>query len=496
MGRGTVVTSSSRMFRVLRILSLQNTLLGATMVIPLGISLVEGSRDIFAFAVALPVTLLINGGLFFFSRKAEGDLSHRDGFLVVSLSWITACLFGSIPFALQPEFGGIASAVFESVSGFTTTGSTILTDIDILPAATLWWRSIIQWYGGMGIIVLALAILPVLGVGGMQLFKAEVPGPTADKLLPRIKDTALALWAIYLGMTLAEAFLLFVAGFSAFDAICHAFTTMATGGFGTHDDSMMTVGNAWTDVIFIVFMGFAGMNFALHFAWLRRGRVKALWEDHEFRVYFGVILVMVALFTGALMLGGVVDSFWMSLRQSAFQVLSLVTTTGYNSADFEAWGVEVPALAYFCFLLLFTGGMAGSTSGGVKIVRLWLIVKLAYRNLFLLIHPRAVMPVKVSNRTVSEEVVSSVTAFLVLYLLVFLLTMAALSFMNYDFLTAATAAATALGNVGPGLGAVGPTDNFAHLPVIGKWLLIVCMLLGRLEIYTLLILLVPEFWRH
>ncbi len=466
------------------------------MVIPLGIAVYDGSRDVSAFAIGLFVTLVLNTVLFFFLRRAHGDLSHRDGFLVVSLSWATACLFGSIPFALQPEFGGVTSAMFESVSGFTTTGSTILTDIDILPRATLWWRSIIQWYGGMGIIVLALAILPLLGVGGMQLFKAEVPGPTADKLLPRIKDTAIALWAIYLGLTLAEALLLFIAGFSGFDAICHSFTTMATGGFGTQDDSLMTLGNVWTDIIFIVFMGFAGMNFTLHYAWLRRRRWSAVWDDHEFRVYLGLIFGMILLFTGLLSWGGVYDSVWDSLRYAAFQVLSLATTTGYNSADFEAWGQTVPALTYFCFLLMFTGGMAGSTSGGVKIIRLWLVAKLAYRNLFLLIHPRAVMPIKVSQRTVQEDVLSSVVGFLMLYLLFFLVTAAALSMMNYDFITSLTAAATALGNVGPGLGEVGPTNHFAHMPILGKWLLIVCMLLGRLEIYTLLILLVPEFWRR
>ena len=256
----------------------------------------------------------------------------------------------------------------------------------------------------------------------MQLFKAEVPGPTADKLLPRIKDTAIALWAIYLGLTLAEALLLFIAGFSGFDAICHAFTTMATGGFGTQDDSLMTLGNVWTDIIFIVFMGFAGMNFTLHYAWLRRRRWSAVWADHEFRVYLGMIFGMILLFTGLLSWGGVYDSVWDSLRYAAFQVLSLATTTGYNSADFEAWGQTVPALAYFCFLLMFTGGMAGSTSGGVKIIRLWLVAKLAYRNLFLLIHPRAVMPIKVSQRTVQEDVLSSVVGFLMLYLLFFLVT--------------------------------------------------------------------------
>jgi len=478
---------------VIKIIASLNAVLGATMLVPLLIALYDQSGDITAFAIALPLTLLVNGLAYLLTRKEESDLSHREGFLTVTLAWVSACFFSSLPFYFAGTFGGFTNAYFEAVSGLTTTGSTILTDVGSMPRATLFWRSIIQWYGGMGIIVLSLAVLPLLGVGGMQIFKAEVPGPTADKIQPRVRDTALLLWKVYLLLTVMECLLLWAGGFNLFDSICHSFTTLATGGFGTRSDSLMSVGPV-IEMTVTLFMFLAGVNFTLHYLALT-GRARAYLKDGEFRVYLSIVVLGTLVLALILRVTETYNDIFTALRYAVFQTLALVTTTGYNSADFKLWEVTAPLATMILFLFMFTGGMAGSTAGGIKVVRIWLLLKHGYRELFRLIHPRAVRHVKVGGKVVGENVLDAVVGFIVLYMLLFVIATMILSLYGHDFVTSVSAVASCIGNIGPGLGTVGPVSNFNHLQDVVKWVLVFCMVLGRLEIYTVLLLLVPEFWK-
>ncbi len=479
---------------IIKLLSALNAILGAAMFLPLGIALFDGASDVNAFALALAVTLGVNTSAYLITRKTYSDLSHRDGFLVVTLAWASACLFAALPFWFGGYFHGFTDAYFEAVSGFTTTGSTVLTDIAATPRATLFWRSIIQWFGGMGIIVLSLAILPLLGVGGMQMFKAEVPGPTTDKLQPRVRDTAWLLWKVYVLITVSQAVLLMLGGMGGFDAICHSFTTLATGGFGTQADSFVSMHSVYLESVTTLFMFLAGVNFSLHYLTLT-GKWKSYIQDGEFRVY--ALLLLIATLGMAILLrfSGTYDSLWTALRYASFQVVSIMTTTGFNSADFEAWSLSAPLAPLLLFMLMFVGGMAGSTGGGMKVIRLWLLVKHGYREMFRLIHPRAVKHIKINRKVVPETVLDAVIGFFVLYVMLFLFATVVMALFGHDFTTSLSAVAACLNNIGPGLGTVGPMDNFAGLQPIVKWVLIFCMLLGRLEVYTVLLLFVPEFWK-
>jgi trk system potassium uptake protein len=339
--------------------------------------------------------------------------------------------------------------------------------------------------------VLSIAILPYLGVGGMQLYKAEVPTPVPDKLKPRIRDTAKILWKVYALFTFAEVVLFMFGGLNFFEALCHAFTTMPTGGFSTQNASIAQFDSLYMECVIIFFMIVAGINFSLHYQMLR-GRPLAFWKDGECRFFLGIVLVLVALVTWNLFGAAVYHSIGQALRYGSFQVVSIVTTTGYATADYQQW----PAMSQLILLgCMFLGASAGSTGGGMKILRVILCFKYCYKELFALVHPRAVTTIKLGGRSVPEDVIRSVLGFLALYIGVFVVATIALAGMGTDFLTAIGAAAATIGNIGPGFGAVGPVDNYAHIPFLGKWLLIWCMLLGRLEIYTVLILLVPEFWR-
>lgn len=478
---------------ILKLIASLNAILGATMLVPLVLAVYDKSDDMTAFAIALPLTVILNGVVYLITRNAESDLSHREGFLAVTLAWVSACLFASFPFYFSGNFGSFTNAYFEAVSGFTTTGSTILTDIASIPRATLFWRSIIQWYGGMGIIVLSLAVLPLLGVGGMQIFKAEVPGPTADKIQPRVRDTAMLLWKVYFLLTVVECLLLWVSGLTLFESVCHSFTTLATGGFGTRPDSLMSVGPL-VEMIVCLFMFLAGVNFTLHYLALT-GKFKAYLKDGEFLVYLTIIAVGTLLLTVVLLATGTYDDILTSFRYAIFQTLTMVTTTGYNSADFLLWEATAPFATMLLFLFMFTGGMAGSTGGGIKIVRIWLLLKHGYRELFRLIHPRAIKHVKVGGKVVGENVLAAVVGFIVLYMMLFVICTIIVTLFGHDFVTSVSAVAACIGNIGPGLGTVGPTSNFNHLQDVVKWILVFCMLLGRLEIYTVLLLLVPEFWK-
>jgi trk system potassium uptake protein TrkH len=409
---------------------------------------------------------------------------------VVALGWTAAGIFGALPFYLGGVFDGFSDALFESLSGFTTTGASVLTEIEILPRGLLFWRSLTHWLGGMGIIVLSLAILPLLGIGGMQLYKAEVPGPVPDKLTPRIKDTAMILWTVYVLFSLLETVFLMFGGMDLFEALCHTFGTMATGGFSTRNASIGSFNSPYTDTVIMVFMLFAGINFSLHYQFLK-GNPLAFWRNAEFRFFIGAVIVFSVLVTLNLY-GPVYETLAESLRYGTFQVLSIITTTGYATADFELWPSLSQSILLFC---MFLGASAGSTGGGMKCLRIMLLLKHSYNQLLSLIHPRAVTQVKLGGRPISEEVLHSIWGYFMFYLGLFILSAFLLAAMEVDLVTSFAAVAASIGNIGPGIGLVGPMDNYAHIPLLGKWLLMLCMLLGRLEIYTVLVLFVPEFWR-
>jgi len=398
-------------------------------------------------------------------------------------------IFGALPYIISGSIPDFSNAFFETISGYTTTGASILTDIEAVPNGILFWRSLTQWIGGMGIIVLALAILPFLGIGGMQLFVAEAPGITPDKLQPRIQETAKRLWFLYVGLTLAEAIALYVAGMGAFDAVNHSLTTMATGGFSTKNDSLQFA-EPVIQYIVIFFMFLAGTSFTLTYFALKRN-FKKVFKNEEFKVYLSFTVVITLIVTITLLVVSD-EPFEASFRDALFQVVSLITTTGFVSADYTSWA---PFLSVIFFILLFVGGSAGSTAGGVKVIRHIVLFKNSFLELKRQLHPSAIMPVRISGQAVEQSIVYNVLAFIMIYILVFLVGVTLLSTMNVDFNTAFGAVATSLGNVGPGIGDVGPLDNFSEMPTGGKWLLSALMLLGRLELFTVLMLLTPHFWR-
>ena len=475
-------------FYIIGILSL---FLGLAMIFPLLWGLYEKEQSFIPLAKAMGITLCVGLLLYWFCKSPKTEyITQREGMAIVALSWTAIGLLGALPFYLDDSFINFTDAFFESVSGFTTTGASILTGIESLPKGLLLWRSVIQWLGGMGIIVLSLAILPFLGVGGMQLYKAEVPTPVPDKLKPRIRETSVILWKVYALITLAEVLLLWLGGMSLFDALNHAFTTMPTGGFSTKNASVAHFNSAYFDWVILVFMVLAGINFSLHYQMLR-GKPLAFWRDSECRFFIATI-VGLSLVVSFNIYGSVYHSIVQAIRYGSFQVVSIVTTTGFATADYEQW----PAMSQLILLLcMFLGASAGSTGGGMKCLRIMLCCKYCYRELFAIIHPRAVSHVKINGKTVPDDVMRSVLVFLALYMGLFALCSVLLAGTGVDFVTAFGAVAAAIGNIGPGFGMVGPVENYAQIPVMGKWLLIWCMLLGRLEIYTVIILVVPEFWK-
>ena len=475
-------------FKTVGILSL---FFGATMIFPLLFELYSKDASIQPLLKALLITILIGGGMTLIFRSPRTEyISQREGMAIVAIGWAAIGFLGALPFYFSEQFLTFTDAFFESVSGFTTTGASILTDIESLSNGILLWRSYIQWLGGMGIIVLSVAILPFLGVGGMQLYKAEVPSPVPDKLKPRIRDTAMALWKVYAVMTIAQTVLLTLGGMSPFDALCHTFTTLPTGGFSTKNSSVAHFNSAYIDWVMIIFMVAAGINFSLHYQMLK-GRPLAMWRDSECRFFLAAVCLLTLLVSFNIY-RNVYQDIGRALRDGAFQVVSIITTTGYATADYEAW----PALSQIILLLcMFLGASAGSTGGGMKCLRVMLYFKYCYKELFTLVHPHAVQHVKIGGKAIPSDVVRSVLGFLGLYMGLFALCSLLLAGLGVDFVTSFAAVAASIGNIGPGFGTVGPVENYAHIPVLGKWLLAWCMLLGRLEIYTVIIFLVPEFWR-
>jgi len=476
-------------FRVIgRVLGLLLLATGAAMTLPLLVCLLYGESDWRVFAICELGAVGLGSAMAWLIR-AHDELRVKDGFIIVTAAWLMAGFAGAMPFWLSGALPSFTDAMFESISGFTTTGASIGEDIVALSHGMLLWRSQIQWLGGMGIVVLSIAVLPILGIGGMQLFKAEAPGPTPDRLTPRIKETAKLLWGVYVLISAMEIVLLFGAGMPMFDAVCHTFTTMATGGFSTQVDSIGAYG-ARVQWIVTCFMFLAGANFSLHFAALS-GRLR-YWKDQEFRVYLGVTLLATCiLFVSNL---ATLDyAVFENLRHSAFQVVSILTTTGFGTADYEQWS----SLAQFVLLLLmFIGGCAGSTGGGMKNVRLLLLAKHSINELRKLLHPRGVYVIRYNQQVVSPDILTNILGFFLLLTLIFVTATLVMTAFGLDVLSAIGSVAATLNNIGPGLGTVGPTDNFAHVPDLGKWVLIFCMLLGRLELFTVLVLLTPDFWRR
>lgn len=475
-------------FQVVGILIL---FLGLTMVFPLVVGIIYKDGSVTPILWSMGMTVIIGLSVYFIFRRSKVEtVTQREGIAVVAFGWIAVGLFGALPFHLDGTFVTFVDAFFESVSGFTTTGSSVMTNIETVSKGLLFWRAFIQWLGGMGIIVLSIAILPFLGVGGMQLYKAEVPAPVPDKLKPRIRDTALILWKVYALFTLVQVILLMFGGMDLYDSLCHTFTTMPTGGYSTKNASIAHYDSIYIDTVIIIFMVIAGINFSLHYQ-LIRGRPLVFWKDPESRFFLITVIFLIALVSFNIF-GTVYDDIGQAIRYGAFQVVSIITTTGYATADYEKW----PAMSQLILLLcMFLGACAGSTGGGVKAVRVMVCLKYCYNELFSLIHPHAVRVIKLGGKPVPEDVTRSILGFLSLYVGLFAVSAVVLSGMGVDFMTAITAVAATLGNIGPGLGMVGPVDNFAVIPYMGKWLLIWCMLLGRLEIYTVIILIVPEFYR-
>ncbi len=459
--------------------------LAAALLVPAVVSFWLGGPDLRAFLVAALVTLAAGAALERgFRQRDDFAFGRREAFVLVTAAWVTASIAGALPYVFFKGAGFAIDGLFEAASGFTTTGASVLTNVEGEPAGILLWRSLTHWLGGMGIIVLGIAILPKLAVGGMELLGAEAPGPIAEKLTPRIAQTAKALWAVYAVITLAEVLVLKLLGMDLFDAVNHAFATMATGGFSTRNLSVGAYGSAAIEIVVAFFMMVAGANFALHYR-LLRGDPAPLVRDPEFRAYvaiLGIATVAIAIDLALARVAGPLDS----LRLAWFQSTTVVTTTGFATADFDAWPQLSRAVL---FVLMFVGGCAGSTGGSVKVVRILIVVKKLGADLKALIRPHAVLPVRIGHRAVPPDVVGSVTTFFILFLTLFAIGGLLLTAMGLDLVSAFSASAACLGNIGPGFGAVGPTQTYAPLPGAGKLVLAFLMIVGRLEIYTVLVVL-------
>jgi trk system potassium uptake protein TrkH len=476
-----------------RILGLLLMLFSTTMLPPLLVSTLYADGFHLSFLLGFALTFVTGVLLWVPVHHVRKELRLRDGFVVVVLFWTVLGLFGALPFAVGAEPNlSITDAVFESISGLTTTGATVITGLDELQPSLLFYRQQLQWLGGMGIIVLAVAILPILGIGGMQLYRAETPGPMKDnKLTPRITETAKALWYIYLGLTVSCTIAYWLAGMSLFDALCHAFSTVAIGGFSTHDASMGYFQHMpLIEMVAIIFMLLSGVNFALHFLAWRGMNLKPYLHDSEFRTYVTVLGLITVVTVFYLHLNETFDDFNRTLLHGVFQVVSIGTTTGFTTSNYALWPGFLPVLLLFAS---FIGGCAGSTGGGMKVIRFLLLIKQGLREINRLVHPNAVIPIKVGGKPLPERVIDSVWGFFATYVAIFIIILLLLMLGGVDQITAFSAVAATMNNLGPGLGDV--ALNYSSLPDFTKWVLCFAMLLGRLEIFTLLVLLTPAFWR-
>ena len=481
-----------RLIIIQKILGLLLSLFSLSLAPPALISLYSGDGALEAFLTALVITLSLGLLLWVPVRNKKQELRLRDGFLIVVLFWTVLGLSGAIPFALaEHPHMSFTDAFFESLSGLTTTGATVIVGIDNLPISILYYRQQLQWLGGMGIIVLAVAILPMLGIGGMQLYRAETPGPMKDnKLTPRITETAKTLWYIYLGLTIACCAAYWFNGMTFFDAICHSFSTVAIGGFSTHDASIGYFDNIKIEMVAVFFMFISGINYSLHFLAWRWRSLKPYFFDSEFTTYFSLLLATSFIIVLYLITNNIYENDETALRQGIFHVVSIGTTTGFATSEFQAWPSFLPLLLLF---LSFAGGCAGSTGGGIKVIRILLLFKQGMREIKRLIHPNAIFPIKLGNKAISDQVIDSVWGFFATYIATFTIMLLILMATGMDQVTAFSAVAACINNLGPGLGDV--SAHYGDITDTAKWVLSVAMLLGRLEIFTLLVLLSPAFWR-
>lgn len=463
-------------------------LLSGVLILPLGFSFYFRDGLHLMYIVQMIGMGLLSAGLRFIIKRPV-ELQVREAFLTVALTWVTFSLLGAIPFMVSGHIPNLTDAFFETMSGFTTTGATILTDIEVLPKSLLLWRNMTQWLGGMGVIALAVAVLPFLGVGGVQLFKAEVPGPIKDKISPRISETAKILWGVYLLFTVVQILLLILGGLSLFDSVCVTFGTLATGGFTPTNASIAAFPSPYIHYVVIVFMFIAGVNFSLHF-WALRGKFNLYLNNPEFRFFLGIT----GLATGLIMAARLVEGEAFSeefFRSTLFQTVSIVTTTGFVTHDYEQW----PFVTQIILLaLMFFGGCTSSTGGGIKNVRILVAFKFMGSELKKLFHPHGVFPIRMGDRTVQDRQVANIIGFISLYILIFFVGVMAMTGLGLNIDTSIGAVAATLGNVGPGIGGVGPVENYSHLPAIGKWVLSFLMMVGRLEIFTVLVIFTRPFW--
>ncbi len=479
-------------FRVIiNILGILLMLNASFMLLCIPVSLIYEEGDLLALLVAAFVTGGAGVSMFLSTRKTGNkELNKRDGYMVVTLGWLTMSFFGSLPYIFSGSIPGLTDAFFETISGFSTTGASILTDIESVHKGILFWRSLTQWIGGMGIIVLTVAILPILGIGGMQLFVAEAPGISPDKLQPRIKETAKRLWFIYLGITVAETLLLLLGGMNVYDAVNHALTTVSTGGFSTKNASIAFYESPFIHYVITFFMFLGGTNFTMTYFALH-GNFLKVFNNEEFRFYLGTCLVATTT-VAAVLFGLGIEDAEVAFRAAIFQVVSIITTTGFITENYTGWTSFVTVLF---FILMFVGASAGSTAGGVKIVRHIILIKNSILELKRQLHPNAVIPVRFNGKALPRDITFNILAFIMIYIFIFAAGSIVMSILGLDFETAMGSVATCLGNIGPGIGDVGPVDNFSAVPAEGKWILAFLMLLGRLELFTVLMLFTPYFYK-
>ncbi len=481
-------------FRIVaRFLAFIVFLISVCMIMPLGWAVKDGGSDVSAFAFSMAAGSLLSLILLSIGYKANAkDMGTREAFASVSLAWVFASLIGCLPYIFGGYIPSFTDAYFEAMSGFTTTGASILTNIEINPRGILMWRAQTQWLGGMGIVVLTLALLPMLGMSVTQLFKAEVPGPVMEKISPRIQDAAMMLWKVYMGLTIVGIVVLVSGGMSFYESVCHIFTTVSTGGFSPKNASIAAYDSAYFDWALTIIMFLSGANFNLHLLAIRKKSLLP-YKDPEFVFYFKTALAATLAISSYLYIGGFSHTVMHALRYGAFQVISIMTTTGYVTADYSFW----PPLTQVLLLsLMFIGGCAGSTAGSIKCIRIQVIFEQIGAEIKRFIHPHAAITVRVGDQKIENRMVTSAATFIVLYILIFVFSSIAVSATGQDLITSFTAVATTLGNVGPGFGAVGPVNNFASQHDAAKWVYVFCMLCGRLELYTVLVLFTKDAWHR
>lgn len=463
---------------------------GVALLLPSAVALYYRESSILAFIYTILI-LTVVGGMMTKIPRPSNKIGAKEGLVIVASGWVFVSFFGALPFVLDGSIPSIIDAFFETVSGLTTTGATIIDNVEILPHSILFWRSFTHWLGGMGILVLTLAVLPAIGVGGFQIFKAESPGPITDKLVPKMRDTATILYTAYLGITILQILLLIFGGLSLYEASIYTFGTVGTGGLSIHNNSVGAYSSSYVVMVIAVFMIASGVNFS-HYYDLYKGNWREVIKDSELKLYLAIILISVLLITINLN-GKLYTGLFETFKHALFQVSSIITTTGYTTVNYEKWPTFSQGILFF---LMFVGGCAGSTAGSIKVVRILILIKLVIREVAKILHPRAVIPIRIKGKMISPDVIAGVTSFFFLYMLLFVIGTLLISLEGLDLMSAISSVVTTLGNIGPGFGMVGPTHTFSAFSGASKLLFSLLMLFGRLEIYTIFILLMPTFWQE